>query len=280
VDRFCKAEGKGLHYEIAKAGVWADCVRQRKAILHNDYSSVPNRKGMPEGHAAVIREIVAPTMRDGKIVAILGVGNKRTEYSEDDVALVSYISDLVWRIVEQKRSADQIRRLNTRLERLAMTDELTGISNRRSFFTVALRDFRMAARYGTEISFIMVDIDLFKQINDSVGHKAGDQALKMVANVLQENLREVDVLARLGGEEFGILLPGTNLANAAVLAERIRASMALASFGDGEHPGRLTISLGVAAKGSGVPDLDSLMKAADHALYRAKEAGRNRVETA
>jgi diguanylate cyclase (GGDEF)-like protein/PAS domain S-box-containing protein len=280
VAHFCKAEGKGMHYEIAKAGVWADCVRQRKAILHNDYASVPNRKGMPEGHAAVIREIVAPTMRDGKIVAILGVGNKRTDYSEDDVALVSYISDLVWRIVEQKRSADQIRRLNTRLERLAMTDELTGISNRRSFFAVAMRDFRMAARYGTEISFIMVDIDLFKQINDSVGHKAGDQALKMVANVLQENLREVDVLARLGGEEFGILLPGTNLANAAVLAERIRASIALASFGDGEHPGRLTVSLGVAAKGSGAPDLDSLMKTADHALYRAKEGGRNRVETA
>jgi PAS domain S-box-containing protein len=96
---FCVAQGKGMHYPISEAGVWVDCVEQRKPVIHNEYASLPHRKGMPEGHAEVVRELVVPTMRRDRVVSILGVGNKPVEYTEEDVELVSYIADLVWSIV-------------------------------------------------------------------------------------------------------------------------------------------------------------------------------------
>jgi PAS domain S-box-containing protein len=107
--KFCKAEGKGAHYPIDQAGVWVDCVRERRPVIHNDYSALPHRKGMPEGHAAVIRELVVPIMRSGRIVAILGVGNKPVNYTETDVEIVSYLADVAWEIAERKRAEEALR---------------------------------------------------------------------------------------------------------------------------------------------------------------------------
>jgi len=100
---FCRAEGKGSHYGVDQAGVWVDCLHQKKAVIHNDYSSLPHKKGMPEGHAKVVRELVVPVFREGKAVAILGVGNKPTDYTQRDVRIVSYFADVTWEIVNQKR---------------------------------------------------------------------------------------------------------------------------------------------------------------------------------
>ncbi len=125
---FCTAEGKGRHYSIDEAGVWVDCVRQRKPVIHNDYAALPHRKGMPEGHAKVIRELVVPTLRAGRIVSILGVGNKSSDYDEKDVELVAYVADVVWTIVERKqaqeallRYAEQLAAQNTELDAFAHT---------------------------------------------------------------------------------------------------------------------------------------------------------------
>lgn len=103
---FCKAEGKGSHYAIDAAGVWVDCMHQRKAVIHNDYASLSHRKGMPAGHATVIRELVVPVFRGEKVVAILGVGNKPADYSEKDIEVVSLLADLAWDIAERKRLAE------------------------------------------------------------------------------------------------------------------------------------------------------------------------------
>ncbi len=99
---FCEAEGKGSHYDVSQAGVWVDCIHARKAVIHNDYSSLPHRKGIPPGHARVVRELVVPVFRAGKIVAILGVGNKSRDYTQQDVDAVSLLADLAWEIAERK----------------------------------------------------------------------------------------------------------------------------------------------------------------------------------
>ena len=138
---FCQAEGQGLHYPIDEAGVWVDCVHQLEPVIHNDYVSLPYRKGLPEGHAELIRELVVPTIRNDKVVAILGVGNKPTDYNQKDVEFINYIADVIWEVVERKRTEEQIIELNRQLEILAMTDELTKVANRRSFFNKCTDEF-------------------------------------------------------------------------------------------------------------------------------------------
>lgn len=100
---FCRAEAKGMHYPIAQAGVWADAFRARKPVIHNDYASLPHRKGLPEGHAEVTREMVVPVMRGGLVVAILGVGNKPADYTAQEAEDMSYLADVIWTVIESKR---------------------------------------------------------------------------------------------------------------------------------------------------------------------------------
>lgn len=112
----CTAEGKGRHYPVEEAGVWADCVRQCRPVVHNDYASLPHRKGMPEGHARISRELVIPVFREGQIVAVIGVGNKPDEYTESDIQLTSLLGDFSWEIVTRKQAEGEIRKLNAELE--------------------------------------------------------------------------------------------------------------------------------------------------------------------
>ena len=113
--QFCKTEGKGMHYPIAKAGVWVDCVHQGKAVIHNDYASLPHRKGMPAGHAEVVRELVFPVLRGGEIKAILGVGNKPSDYTEKDIETIALLTEFAWEIAERKRSEEKMLRSEQRL---------------------------------------------------------------------------------------------------------------------------------------------------------------------
>ena len=109
INEFCKAQGEGMHYPVDQAGVWADCIRERRPIIHNDYPSLPHRKGLPEGHAQVIRELVIPILKGDRIVAILGVGNKPQAYTERDVELVSYLADVAWEIIEHRQVEESLR---------------------------------------------------------------------------------------------------------------------------------------------------------------------------
>lgn len=105
---FCRAEGKGIHYPIERAGVWTDCVKVKKPVIHNDLPNLPHLKGMPDGHAVVKREIVVPVLRGDKITAILGVGNKPTDYNEKDIHTISLLADLAWEIAERKRAEEAV----------------------------------------------------------------------------------------------------------------------------------------------------------------------------
>ncbi len=106
---FCKASGEGMHYPVEKAGVWVDCIRQRKPVIHNDYASLPHKRGLPAGHAEVVRELVVPIIREDKIVAILGVGNKKRDYDEKDIDVISILSDIAWEITQRKRAEESLK---------------------------------------------------------------------------------------------------------------------------------------------------------------------------
>ena len=103
---FCRAEGRGFHYDLEHAGVWADCVRLGRTIVHNDYPSLPHRRGLPAGHAEVIRELVVPVIREGRVVAILGVGNKAADYDRRDADIVGYLAEVSWEIARRKQAED------------------------------------------------------------------------------------------------------------------------------------------------------------------------------
>ncbi len=117
LQEFCQTEGRGLHYGIDQAGVWVDCVDEKRPVIHNDYASLPHKKGTPDGHAELIRELVVPVMRDDQVVAILGVGNKPSDYTHKDAEIVSYLADVTWEIVRQKRADEALQRYAEELER-------------------------------------------------------------------------------------------------------------------------------------------------------------------
>lgn len=117
---FCQAQGQGMHYPLDQAGVWTDCVRQRRAVIHNDYAALPHRKGLPEGHAALTRELVVPVFREDRIVAILGLGNKPRNYTEEDVNRATFAADLAWEIAARKRTESELQRTHSGLEEIGI----------------------------------------------------------------------------------------------------------------------------------------------------------------
>lgn len=163
------------------------------------------------------------------------------------------------------------------LERLAATDMLTGLANRRAFMAHLHAELARIARGGPGGMMIMLDLDHFKRVNDTYGHATGDAALVHLADLLLRVLRRGDVAARLGGEEFAILLPGTDAAGAKVLGERLRSLMENSRISTTQGALQVTMSMGIAAL---CGDADSTLAHADAALYRAKHSGRNRVEMA
>jgi diguanylate cyclase (GGDEF)-like protein len=168
---------------------------------------------------------------------------------------------------------------NEALRELAITDGLTGLFNHRHFKDVLETELTRAERYGRPLCLLMLDVDRFKDYNDTHGHPAGDEVLKSLAGIIVARLRDVDSSARYGGEEFAILLPETDRESGKLVAEDIRAQMESHPFpGRESQPyGKLTVSIGVAEFPADSSNSSSLLKKADEALYRAKGEGRNRV---
>ncbi len=156
----------------------------------------------------------------------------------------------------------------------AWTDPLTGVPNRRAFENALERQVAASQRTGSPLSVVLVDADHFKAINDQLGHAAGDFALRRLAEMLEGGFRKMDLVARIGGEEFAVILPSTAGPHAARAAEHVRLAVAAQEIQNAEFQIRLTVSLGIAAADSG-DDAGALLRRADQALYAAKEGGRN-----
>jgi len=187
-------------------------------------------------------------------------------------------SKVVERTSALVRANERLSALNMELEEISITDSLTQAFNRQYFMDRIKQEVKRASRYGTHVSLLMLDIDHFKKVNDTWGHQAGDAVLAGTAALIKDGLRETDLFARYGGEEFCLIAMAMELADAVMLAERLRQKVAQADFFHGVHRLKVTVSIGVSAW---LPEIrenfEELVRRADEALYRAKEQGRNRV---
>ncbi len=209
----------------------------------------------------------------GVVQAFLTTGSFKTIYSQ---------SDLFKQLIQEKKKTDQalqeLKQVNEQLEELAATDPLTGVANRREFMARAEEEMSRAYRNGTELCMMVIDFDHFKQVNDQYGHQAGDKVLKEFVRLSKEIMRPSDLLGRMGGEEFALLLPETGLSSAAKVADRLRQYIEENPIVAGKQNIKLTISIGLAEYHAKKDTVKKWLHRADELLYQAKDKGRNRVE--
>ena len=198
----------------------------------------------------------------------------------DETALQEANGVLLEMMDKLRKSQDEVNKQNTELKRLATRDPMTNCLNRRSFFERMEKAFTLAKSENNEMACVMVDIDHFKKINDEHGHGIGDKVLKMVAKLLESKFSNKDSICRYGGEEFCVMMPGTDLDKAIEVAQEVRSTIESYATMGIETDGDLTVtaSLGVSAITQGASGPSMLVDQADLALYQAKETGRNRVE--
>ncbi len=178
------------------------------------------------------------------------------------------------------RDVTEAVRARQELFALATKDALTGLRNRRYFLEGADTEFARSRRHSRGFALLLIDADHFKQVNDTRGHAAGDRALQGIADICNRSLREVDLVGRLGGEEFAVAMPEADLVVACQVAERLRQQIAEHDMGGGDQSFHVTVSIGVAAASQADRTLDQMLRRADQALYAAKNSGRNRVSVA
>ncbi len=214
-----------------------------------------------------------PMLGHGQVIGYLSIYNTNAAiYGGDEAELGQTFANQAAIAIENARLFQQV-------QQYAITDGLTGFYNRRYFYELAEIEMRRSRRYGSELSLILIDIDLFKSVNDRLGHTAGDQVLIHLSHCIRSQTRASDSIGRYGGEEFVILLPETNSKNAVEVAERLRRSAEECVTMIDHSAVKITISLGVAEMDEDCHNIDDLFYRADRALYLAKQSGRNRVCT-
>jgi two-component system cell cycle response regulator len=241
-------------------------------------------RGLPDGDGVELCRELRECSPHGYIIMVTGNDSADAklegfQHGADDYVTKPFeVDELLARIRAGVRIVALQKALldtNRRLEELSLTDSLTHIANRRAFDERLQLAFEHAKRYDRPLSMVMVDVDHFKSINDLHGHDAGDHVLRCVAHVMADSSRHSDFVARVGGEEFAVLLPETALFEAMQFGEKLRCNVAVAPCGAGS----VTVSVGVAnMPHSRIASASDLVHAADQALYRAKANGRNRVE--
>ena len=230
-------------------------------------------------------------IRPGWMVTILtmvglGVGNLYLERPYSLPAMITaqmcllYLGIFFHAYVNRSYSYfKRMRDYNNRLKDLATHDPLTGVLNARAYYEACDQQIRISQRTEQHFSVLFIDLDHFKKINDSFGHAAGDEVLRAVARVIREDLRQSDLLGRIGGEEFSVFLPGTDLSGALQVAETLRVAVEGCQIHLQDDTLRITASIGVASRDRQQLTMKAIQQRADEAMYEAKKAGRNRVST-
>jgi diguanylate cyclase (GGDEF)-like protein len=274
-------------YQVATAGTLAEA--RRWLDRSGDCGLVILDRRLPDGDGVELCPAIRAKLPHSYILMLTGEATPEAKIEgfesgvDDYVTKPFEIEELLARIRAGMRIVELQKELlasSRRFEALSLTDSLTSLRNRRAFDQEFASRFEQARRYGRPLSLVIVDIDYFKLINDQFGHSAGDGVLRGIAQILDHGTRRSDFLARIGGEEFGVLLPETSLFEALHFAEKIRSTIKTATIRTEAATHQVTVSIGIAnMPHSSVTMPQSLFDAADQALYRAKARGRNRIES-
>jgi diguanylate cyclase (GGDEF)-like protein len=260
--------------EQAKARLLDAVVRERSGQA---FTRVQARLFPPPPSAAPEETVLGgfahfPVVTNGRLSGLLAVTGKAAgRLTHDSDAFMHQVANQAYIVVENSRLFERVRSLSVR-------DSLTDLYNHRYSISLLGNEFDRVGRYEEGVGLLMIDIDHFKEVNDRWGHPVGDSVLREVASILKETLRAVDAVGRYGGEEFMVILPHTDRAEALQTAERVRRRIEGHQFRSGDDELRVTVSVGVACyPAERVESPAALIREADKALYKAKEGGRNRV---
>ena len=266
--RIKKIRGSKIFSYTAKA------IQSRQPVLISDTSQLFGDRPTEPEQRAIKSIIIAPLILGDDVLGALTLSSKeKAAFTDSDKnLLVSFATTTT--------AALHNAQLHAEVQKLAITDALTNLYNRRGFFEIGRREIERARRFKHPLSIILMDIDHFKQINDTFGHAIGDRVLISLATTMIENTRSVDIVGRYGGDEFVILLPETDLFTANAVSERLLQYASELSLPTEKGLVSLTISIGLSKAVADTQDLTSLIESADTALYFAKQRGRNRIEIA
>jgi len=215
--------------------------------------------------------VIAPLICQDRIVGVLNLADKMDDdgFNCEDIALIELFSQLVGASIGNIK-------LFEKMQRQATTDGLTGFVNYRTFYEILERELWRSRRYGGQISLIMVDIDNLKGINDAYGHRAGDKVIKEISRKIKECIRQIDIAARYGGDEFAVILPNTSLGDAVVAAERMVDAVSNSPITCRREQIALSVSIGLGQYEADISP-EEITSRSDEALYTAKQAGKNTV---
>lgn len=252
-------------------GITGWVAQHSQAALVNDVEKDPRYYAV---FPSIRSEIAIPLIVANQCIGVLDLESDRPNaFTREDLELLELIAS-------SAAVAMQNARIHREQQILAITDSLTGLYNRRKFFEMANSELERSRRFNRPLSILMLDLDHFKDYNDTYGHQSGDELLSQLASSLSSSLREFDTLARYGGDEFVLLLPEVDEQNAQKVAKRLISQLENMKITIQKPNGtqtNLTMSVGIASYPKDGDDVSSLIKAADRALYQAKEAGRNRT---
>lgn len=259
----CFASGKSRHYPITGAGVWVDCIHQRRPVIHNDYAALPHKKGLPEGHPQVLREATVPLVVNGQVRAVIGVGNKACDYTDDDLLVLRQVLEMAMDFAERHK-------VGQRLEYVAFHDLLTGLPNRTLIGDRLGQALALAGRSSQIIAVCHLNLDGFKAINEGLGHQIGDALLIALAQRLQANLRLGDSLARVGGDEFAFILTCLVSTHEGLEAAQRLLRVVKQPLEVRGHRLHLSATMGLSLYPSDNSGPDALLHHAQEAMYQAK----------
>ncbi|MBH1987508.1 MAG: diguanylate cyclase [Burkholderiales bacterium] len=271
-----KHAGTGVRF-TQMDNLFGHVVTRNAVLCTNDAFNHPANGSSLPGIPELQTFLGVPLRHDGRVVGLIALGNRQEGYEPAMVQMLEPLTLTLGTLIHARAVEEERARAERQLVVQATVDALTGLANRRRFFDVTDSLLSQCRRYGTPATVALMDLDHFKQVNDRHGHAMGDAVLKAFASVLLEVLRESDLPARVGGEEFAVLLPSTTAEEARVPLERIRQLLANRVIEFGGHSARVTVSIGLSEWREELSSPDAWLAQADRALYAAKDGGRNRL---